>query len=289
MLRKYSNNLQDKTFLSSNQWLDIENNFALILTATICVDNIPRVYPADKKVREQQYIETLTYYLHHHPRLKKIIFIENSASCLNNIKQVMLDNPYHKKVEFISLDTNLYYSSKGKGFGECLLMQEGLKQSEIIQTVTHFGKITGRIFLENITHILETIPANFDCICDYKDQGYRIKKALFNKQGNPFCDTRFIAFSKQFYSQYLEDLHTHFSETFPKEYFCIEVEYYKKIHSLEEQANIIKRFKIEPKFVGISGHSGGKTYGGKDYNSFPEQLKYKMRIIARKLIPSLHF
>lgn len=46
----------------ANQLLNIENNFALILTATICVDNLPRVYPADKSVREQQYLNTLNCY-----------------------------------------------------------------------------------------------------------------------------------------------------------------------------------------------------------------------------------
>ncbi|CCQ60330.1 hypothetical protein CWATWH0401_4491 [Crocosphaera watsonii WH 0401] len=34
----------------------------MILTATICVDNLPRVYPADKSVREQQYLNTLNCY-----------------------------------------------------------------------------------------------------------------------------------------------------------------------------------------------------------------------------------
>ncbi|MGK7879417.1 MAG: hypothetical protein AB4060_04865 [Crocosphaera sp.] len=58
----------------------------MILTATICVDNLPRVYPAEKSVREQQYLNTLNYYLHNHPRLKKIIFIENPGSSLNALE-----------------------------------------------------------------------------------------------------------------------------------------------------------------------------------------------------------
>lgn len=274
---------------SSTQFLDIENNFALIITATICVDNIPRVYPSDKKVREEQYIQTLRYYLEHHPRLQKIIFVENSASPLDSLKQANQNNPYQKQVEFISLDTNLSHSKKGKGFGECLLIEEGLKQSQLIHTVTHFGKITGRIRLENITEILTMLPADFDCICDYKDQGYKIKEILFKKKGNPFCDTRFICFSKNFYQKHIRDLHNHFWATSPNKYFCIEVEYFDKIHSLDKQFKIIKRFKIEPKFAGISGHSGGKKYGGKDYSSLIEQLKYYFRVIARKLIPMLHF
>ncbi|MDJ0582629.1 hypothetical protein [Crocosphaera sp.] len=273
----------------ANEPLDIENNFALILTATICVDNLPRVYPAEKSVREQQYLNTLNYYLHNHPRLKKIIFIENSGSSLNALEQATKNNPYQKQVDFISLNNNLSYGFKGKGFGECLLIQEGLKESKLIQTVTHFGKLTGRIYLENITQILETCPANFDCICDYKDQGYKFKNAL-SKQNNitPFCDTRFIAFSWKFYSKYIESLHLQFIEKHPNKGFFIEPEYYRIIHSLEKEAKIIKRFKNEPKFCGVSGHSGGKKYGGKDYNSFSEQLKYKFRSTTRQLLPWLH-
>ncbi|CCQ57381.1 hypothetical protein [Crocosphaera watsonii] len=273
----------------ANQLLNIENNFALILTATICVDNLPRVYPADKSVREQQYLNTLNCYLHNHPRLKKIIFIENSGSSLNALEQATQNNPYQKQVEFISLNNNLSYGFKGKGFGECLLIQEGLKQSNIIESVTHFGKLTGRIYLENITQILETCPDNFDCICDYKDQGYILKNTLAKKKRfAPFCDTRFIAFSWKFYSKYLESLHLDFIEKHPNQGFFIEPEYYRVIHSLEKEANIIKRFKNEPKFCGVSGHSGGKKYGGKDYDSFSEKLKYQFRIAARQLFPWLH-
>ena len=117
--------------LQTNGLLDIEKNFALILTATICVDNLPRVYPADNSVREQQYLNTLNYYLHNHPRLKKFIFIENSGSSLKRLEEATENNPYQKQVEFISLNTNLSYGFKGKGFGECLLIQEGLKESKL--------------------------------------------------------------------------------------------------------------------------------------------------------------
>ena len=57
-----------------------------------------------------------------------------------------------------------------------------MKQFNIIESVTHFGKLTGRIYLENITQILETCPDNFDCICDYKDQGYILKNTLAKKR-----------------------------------------------------------------------------------------------------------
>jgi hypothetical protein len=282
-------NDRNQVFSSSVQnSLDIETDFALILTATINVDNLPRAFPSDKGVREAQYIETLTYYLHHHPQVKKIIFIENSASSLENLQQASQNNPDQKQVEFISLDTNLSYGNKGKGFGECLLIQEGLKQSELIKTVNYFAKITGRIRLVNLSNILATLPHDFDCVCDYKDQGYKIKNLLLKTNNAPFCDTRFIVFNKNFYQENLETLHRDFAQRFPKKYFCIEVEYYQKIQSLETQNKIIKRFKIEPKFSGISGHSGGVKYGGKDYNSFRENFKYLARVICRKIIPWLH-
>lgn len=288
MPKQESNLLLKQPTSPRQQKLNIENDFALILTATICVDNIPRAYPSDKTVRENQYLDTLNYYLQNHPRLRKIIFIENSNSPLDRLKAATQNNPHQKQIEFISLDTNLRYSKQGKGFGECMLIQQGLLQSDLIKSVTHFGKVTGRICLTNITQLLESLSADFDCVCDYKDQGYKIKRVLLKKKDNPFCDTRFIAFSQNFYQEHLEHLHSDFLEKFPKKYFCIEVEFYNKIHSLESQANVIKRFKIEPKFSGISGHSGGKKYGGKDYESFREQSKYYLRVIARQLIPWLH-
>ncbi len=272
----------------SNQQLFNFDNFALILTATICVDNVPRAYPKDKEVREKQYLNTLEYYLNNHPKIKKIIFIENSGSCLKNLEKSTKNNPYQKQIEFISLNTNLIYSDKGKGFGECLLIETGLKQSQLINDVSYFGKITGRICLLNLTEILSTIVDDFDCLCDYKDQGYKLKK-IFNKNGRPFCDTRFIAFNKIFYQKYIQSLHTDFINAFPNQYFCIEPELYQKINSLDNQVKIIKRFKVQPNFSGISGHSGNKKYGGKNYNDFSEQVKYHLRSLSRKFFPFLHF
>lgn len=273
---------------SGNQSLDIENNFALVFTATITVDSVQKVYISEKTIREEQYYSSLNYYLRNHPRIKKMIFIENSGSSLERFQHLVQENnPYKKHVEFISLDTNLSYHHKGKGFGECLLIEQGLKKSELIDSVTHFGKITGRLCLLNLTEILESLNSDFDCACDYKDQGYKIKK-LWNKSGRAFCDTRFIAFSYQFYQQYIETLHTDFVAKFPKSYFCIEPEFYQKIHSLENQRKIIQRLKFEPRFSGISGHSGGKKVGGKNYDDATEQTKYQLRVILRKILPWLH-
>jgi hypothetical protein len=273
---------------SGNQSLDIEKDFALVFTATIFVDNIARVYISDKNIREEQYLTSLNYYLSNHPRIKRMIFIENSGISLAPFQQLFeKNNPHNKQVEFISLNTNLSYYHKGKGFGECLLIEQGLKKSKLINSVTHFGKITGRLCILNLTEILESLNLDFDCACDYKDQGYKIKK-IWNKSSRAFCDTRFIAFSHQFYQQYIGTLHIEFLEKFPNAYFCIEPEFYQKIRSLEKQRNIHKRFKLEPKFAGISGHSGGKKFGGKNYDGATERAKYQLKVFLRNILPGLH-
>lgn len=111
-----------------------------------------------------------------------------------------------KEVEFISLDCNDFPRKLGKGYGECLLIEKGLEKSSLIKTVTHFAKLTGRIYLKNITQILETSP-ECDCLCDYKDMGYILKRIGGEKSASPYCDTRFLTFRKEIYDQYFKPIH----------------------------------------------------------------------------------
>jgi hypothetical protein len=65
--------------------------------------------------------------------------------------------------------------------------------------------------------------------------------------------------------------------------FYFETQYYQAIQQAKQDLKVIVRFSIEPKFRGIAGH-----FGGKDYGSQLEQLKYFARSALRKLSPWFH-
>jgi hypothetical protein len=131
--------------------LNLEEDFALLMTATINVKGMPKAYPNTPEERQEIYFNSLKYYINNHPRIRKIIFVENSGWSLDRVQRAIENNPYNKEVELISLDCNDFARELGKGYGECLLIEKGLEQSSIINGVTHFAKITGRIHLTNLT------------------------------------------------------------------------------------------------------------------------------------------
>ena len=54
--------------------LELESNLALLLTASVDPKGMPGSTRADPSLREQDYVECLTYYLKHHPRVRKLVF-----------------------------------------------------------------------------------------------------------------------------------------------------------------------------------------------------------------------
>lgn len=63
----------------------------------------------------------------------------------------------------------------------------------------------------------------------------------------------------------------------------METQFYQGIKQVKDPEQIITRFPIEPRYRGIAGH-----FGGKNYDSFQEQLKYLSRSVSRKIAPWLH-
>ncbi|MTJ14661.1 hypothetical protein FJR11_19190 [Anabaena sp. UHCC 0187] len=270
---------KDKTNIKEHQVLNIKQDFALVLTASIDIKGMPKAYPTVAEQRQEDYYNSLKYYVNNHPQIQKIIFIENSGWSLDKVKKAVTDNPYDKKVEFISLNNNDFPRKFGKGYGECLLIEKGLEKSSLINTVTHFAKVTGRIYLKNMTQILENTKEDYECLCDYKDQGWRIRRLWGEKNVTAHCDTRFLVFTQEFYHQNIKPLHQQHEQGS----FRIETQFYQAIKSLEGQQKIISRFGIEPDFQGIAGH-----FGGKNYSSKKERAKFMIRSWTRRLIPSLH-
>jgi hypothetical protein len=259
--------------------LNLRQNLALLLTATIDIKGMPKAYPTLAEQRQEDYYNSLKYYVTNHPQIQKIVFVENSGYSLDRVLDAVKENPHNKQVEFISLNCNDFPRILGKGYGESLLIDQGIQQSELIKTVTHIAKITGRIYLLNLTKILEKIKKPYDCLCDFKDQGYIIKRLLGENTACPNSDTRFLVFSKALYQQYFQPLHHEHKNGC----FYFETKYYHAIINSKKEFKVITRFPIEPNFRGVAGH-----FGGKDYSSKPEQIKYIIRSFTRKIAPWIH-
>jgi hypothetical protein len=54
-------------------WLNLEQELVLLLTATINIKGMPKAYPTVPEQRQEDYYNSLKYYINFHPRIKKVL------------------------------------------------------------------------------------------------------------------------------------------------------------------------------------------------------------------------
>jgi hypothetical protein len=257
--------------------LNIERDVVLLMTATIDIKGMPNAYPTVAEQRQEDYYRSLRYYVTHHPRLKKIVFVENSGWPLDRVREAIEENPHRKRVEFVSLNCNDFPRVFGKGYGESLLMERGILLSELVKESKYIAKITGRIYLQNLTTILESFNTYHQCFCDFKEPYY--KRLTRDSQAISYADTRFLVFSRSFYTRYLQQMHN----THREGCFYSEHQYRRAIELASRSTPVLCRFRVEPKFAGIAGHFHGKNYSGPS-----ERVKFQIRSLCRFWLPWLY-
>jgi hypothetical protein len=235
--------------------LSIETDFTLLLTATVQVNaSLAGLTSTDPISRQQEYAGTLRYYLTEHPRIRRLVFAENSGWPLAPFQDVTAHNPLGKTVELLQLDCNAYSGSLGKGYGEALLIDRALSASRLAGQSRYIGKLTGRQRVANLTALLSRLPKGFAFVCDLRDHG------LYERLGLPgagrWCDTRFFVFAQPFFDRTLRGL---YRQPTGGE-FNLEDAYYRAVHPLEGP-DVICRFPVEPSYRGFAGH-WNKNYGG---------------------------
>lgn len=256
--------------------LDLEHQLALLLTASVRVNReLAGVTSTGTGEREAEYAETLRYLMREHPRVRKIVFAENSGWPLARLEDAVAENPWGKEVEFLQLHGNDFPGSLGKGYGEALLLDRAVAVSRLAGTVRHIAKLTGRQRILNLTRLLEKVPRDFELLCDLRD--HRLYEKLRLPGAGQWCDTRFFVFTRAFFDAHLRRLH----EAPVIGEFNLEAEYYRAIKALESEPEVICRFPCEPRYRGRAGH------WHKDYGSLTSRAKQSLRAAARLLLPRL--
>jgi hypothetical protein len=256
-----------------------KENTCLLLVA--CV-NPKRYNPFSSKKRETHYIDVLRYYLESDAEIGVggIVFAENSGYPLGKFKS--LPNPRNKKIEFISFECSYPESMPGsvrKGYGELLIINEAIKRSALLKNAVYIAKLNGRIKLLNINELLKSVKRPFELLCDVKDHGWVFRRLQGVKTANPYCDTRFLVFTKNFASSYLSEAH----KTVAGKIVFLETYLYDLIKNPDLCGKIIKRFPIEPYFCGLSG-----SFKGVRYDSRLGNMVRPMRNFLRHITPWLH-
>lgn len=124
-----------------------------ILFLTACVNPKGMAYTklCNPEVRLQQYKEALDWYLVNTDM--KILMVENSGYDFSCSYKEQIANG---RLEFLVFDGNNYDRSKGKGYGEALIMDYGVRHSNMIKNANAndlIVKVTGRLLCLNILYL----------------------------------------------------------------------------------------------------------------------------------------
>lgn len=235
--------------------------------------------------RETMYLSALQFYKSTLADIDcKIIFVDNSGWGLNNIKAQL--QPYDSnKIEFISLDPNLFDVSRGKGYNEFLLMQMAIEQSQTIKEKGAFLKVTGRYPIFNIRHFLDEgstiiLKDGRDVYADLKK--HNLYKNLGLNWTGSTAESRLFGLRTSFFRDYLMIV------AHKLDYnngYMLESMLYDNISCHIGNPQLVCRFTREPHYGGLSGSLINSVSFSANYDSFFWNLKRHVKNFSRRFFP----
>lgn len=232
----------------------------LLLTGCINPNGMTMTALSNQEERKRQYVEAIQFYLSN--TSYPIVFSENSGT---DISLYFMKEIKSGRLEYLSFSGN-QNKEKGKGYGECEIIQYALNNSQIIHFAKdkRIAKITGRLVIRNITSIV------------------RVHSLLF-PQNTVFCsinsdlsfpDSRFVIAPECFYHTFLKS----------KE-IIDDIQGYYFEHALRDTIRKEKQipyspFLLMPQIEGMSG-SNGEIYK-KEKLSISFAIKYLKYTYAQR-------
>lgn len=160
----------------------------ILLTGCINPNGMSFTSLTDVNERQKQYIHAINYYLG--KTNCKIIFCENSNT---DICPFFNHNEYKKRLEILTFSGN-QDKQRGKGYGEAEIIEYALLHSSFIHPNNIIIKITGRLIVNNVNQILQTLK--------YKKKDFVL--CLFHSDLT-FADSRIILATTSFYEEFLHN------------------------------------------------------------------------------------
>lgn len=117
----------------------------ILLTACINPNGMAYTVLQDSDERLRQYREALDWYLQHVNC--KIVFVENTGY---DISPMYADAIASGRLEVLTFQGNDFDKSRGKGYGEALIIEYALNHSKFLKEDVNVVKITGRLICENV-------------------------------------------------------------------------------------------------------------------------------------------
>lgn len=127
----------------------MKRRYVILLTACVNPGGMTFTVLTDTSERLRQYREALDFYLLE--TTLPIVFCENTLCDFSEDYKEYITSG---RLEYITFDGNNFDKSKGKGYGEALIMEEAFRRSVIIKPSDIIIKITGRLKVLNINVLI---------------------------------------------------------------------------------------------------------------------------------------
>ena len=128
----------------------MKRRYVILLTACVNPGGMPFTILNDTFERLRQYREALDFYLCE--TTLPIVFCENTLCDFSEDYKEFIASG---RLEYITFDGNNFDKSKGKGYGEALIMEEAFRNSSLLDQCNFVVKITGRLIVRNISQLVK--------------------------------------------------------------------------------------------------------------------------------------
>ena len=128
----------------------MKRSYVILLTACVNPGGMPFTVLNDTSERLRQYREALNSYLNE--TTLPIVFCENTLCDFSeDYKEYIASG----RLEYITFDGNNFDKSRGKGYGEALIIEEAFRHSRLLDQCNFVVKITGRLIVRNISQLVK--------------------------------------------------------------------------------------------------------------------------------------
>ncbi len=247
------------------------NRYLLVMTA--CIDpsaGAVKLERTDPAIRLRDYEAALRFWLQYRdPRIRKILFIENSGYSLDTLEAIAKSEPA-KQVEFVSLNCNYYPEKNHYGYAEMLMLDRGLSQSKLRSETTHMIKVTGRLLFPDLSRLLDRVPEEAEYVVDVRHW-----KTPWQRHREPFVTSQLMIFAHEYYREHLQQSYEEMAQTS----LWIESFLYSKLYTKQKNPKRLLRFPVS------ADPSGHPAHRAEAYDSPRQRRINRMRAAARVAVP----
>lgn len=259
---------------------DAAPSYVLVLTATVSLSRGAKMQRSDAATRRDDYLNALNFWLQNpDPRLNRIVFLENSGDDLTAFRELAAgNNPYQKDIEFISVPSMEIPDGIHYGIGELRTLDDGLAQSQMVRTTTHFIKATGRLIFPGLSRLLDHLPSQFDIVTECRIPTSAFRKGLslisaVRQRREAYATTSLIIFRTATYEQYFRGLYRTMEPW--TRHGIVEPLVYDRICEVSGNLCVLWRYPVNCDPIGVSGQSNGS------YHTIPRRAMGVVRGMLR--------